>query len=99
MSDDLVRDGLAVYRIWRLWALDEITEPPRSAVNKWLFAHERNRVVYLLGCPWCLGAWLCIAAVIARRYMPRAWSVIAYTAATSAIVGLVAYAEDRLFPQ
>ena len=50
--------GLAVYRVWRIIALDSITEPLRAP----LIARTDQRVwgwVWdLLSCPWCIGFWL-----------------------------------------
>lgn len=93
---DLTVDALAVYRIWRLTAVDEVLAPARARLYEHLFAQDRNRLVYFLGCPWCLGAWLCLAALLCRRYLPPVWSVIRTVAATSALVGLIAQLEERI---
>lgn len=55
--------GLAVYRVWRIAALDTITEPfhgrlamTESRVGQWLYS--------LVSCAWCLPFWLALAATV-----------------------------------
>ena len=97
--NDLLLDALAVFRLWRLVALDEITEGPRSRWETWAHEHfdpkpepgrapQTAKIITLVGCPWCLGFWLCIAAVACKRLTPRVWSVVRVVLASSALVGL-----------
>lgn len=98
----LVLDALAVYRLWRLAAKDTILDGPRDDLVAAIRddAQHRGRTavpwqVELLFCPWCLGFWLAVIAVAARRYCPRIWDPIATVLAVSALVGLVAEAEEQ----
>lgn len=99
----LLVDALAVWRLWRLAAHDSILDRPRDQLRDWAFrrAREAGRTgipptVTLLACPWCLGFWLSLAAVITRRYLPAAWNVIRDIAAISSLVGLLDTLEERL---
>lgn len=46
--------ALAAFRLWRLAALDGITETPRERV----YTHTPAWVEDLVQCPHCLGSWL-----------------------------------------
>jgi hypothetical protein len=46
--------GAASYRLWRLIAVDAITEPLR---DRWL-PHLSEWWDSLVTCPWCLGSWI-----------------------------------------
>ena len=59
--------GLVAYRLWRLAALDTITEPLRArllrrvepdGIGPWA------TVAYWLACPWCAGFWIAGAVVL-----------------------------------
>lgn len=50
--------GLAAYRIWRLVALDSITQRLREST----IDEGPEWVGQLLYCPWCLGSWVAFAA-------------------------------------
>lgn len=92
---DLAIDALAVFRLWRLLAKDEVLDVPRAAwQNRMLRGHHLKAIVFL-GCPWCLGFWLCLGALAVKRYVPGAWSVVRAALATSALVGLIAQAEPH----
>lgn len=63
--------GLAVARAVRLWRDDVIAEGARDYVDSLLEVDDESRwfgftnwLSELLGCPWCLSAWLSAAAVI-----------------------------------
>jgi hypothetical protein len=97
--NDLILDSLAVFRIWRLVALDEITEAPRARWEEWAWnrygktepgrAQKVPKIITLVGCPWCLGAWMVLGALAWKRVSPRTWSVARTALATSAVVGLL----------
>lgn len=100
--DDLVVDALAVYRLTRLVVNDTITRPFRVAIFRHAYdAHDRTDVeqaamlddqrpwpVELVMCRWCVGIHAGIAAVIARKVAPRAWSPVARALAFGAVAGL-----------
>lgn len=46
--------GLASYRLWRLIAVDTITEKPRD----WVLVRLPQWVDDLVSCSWCAGSWL-----------------------------------------
>lgn len=75
--------ALAAYRLWRLIAEDEITDPLRDRLlgNEWASK--------LVECPWCLGAWVTAGWWGAWWAWPDAL-VVAVPFALSAAVGLVA---------
>lgn len=55
--------GAAAYRLWRLIAEDNVSEPLRD------FVIRRDWTAELVECPWCLGSWLTVAVGVA------AWSL------------------------
>lgn len=81
---------LASYRVWRLVALDTITEPIRSRV---IF---RDGPVWewfanLITCPWCAGFWISGAASLGWLYamdLPLGWLALLWPA-VSALVGML----------
>lgn len=48
------------------------------------------KLAYLVTCPWCSGAYVAAAVVVARRLVPRLWSPVAEALALSAAAGLIA---------
>lgn len=56
--------ALAVYRVWRIVAVDQITEPIRA---RFIFRDGRvwQWIADLIECPWCLGFWLSGVASVA----------------------------------
>lgn len=66
--------ALSAHRLWRLTALDGITEAPRER----LFP-EGTRRRELVDCPWCLGSWLALAG----------WAVTWTAVASLPVPGLV----------
>lgn len=46
--------GVASYRLWRLLAVDTITEAPRD----WVLVRLPQWVDDMTMCPWCAGSWL-----------------------------------------
>jgi hypothetical protein len=92
--------SLAVYRLWRLLAEDDILEPVRRRVLRYvgwkvgdvLPADYRGRWAEFLSCPWCAGAWLSLlaTAVWAAVYgWPGVLPFLATWFALSAAVGLI----------
>lgn len=80
--------GLASWRLWRLVARDDITEPFHSRLQGW--PHR------LVDCPWCLGTWIAAAVTFSVDQvhpLPVPW-LIAGTAA--GIVGFTEMVTQRL---
>ena len=50
---EIVVVALVSYRLWRLLAVDKITEPVRDRMSE--------RVLDPWQCPWCLGWWCTVA--------------------------------------
>jgi hypothetical protein len=82
--------ALATHRLWRLAALDYITDGLRDRL-----APEETKRRVLISCPWCLGTWL-TAAVWAITWaatpLEVPWLVLA--AATS-LTGLLGAADSQ----
>lgn len=85
-------DALATYRVTRLLVSDGIADRPRDALLQRLRDRNRNKLVELIECPWCLGFWVAGAVVIARRAAPALWGPTAKVLAFSAGAGIVASA-------
>lgn len=41
-------------------------------------------------CPWCVGLWVALGVVAARKILPTAWSALARALALSAVTGILA---------
>ena len=90
--------GLAGYRLWRLAAIDSITEP----IHGRLRASTHPVVQWidtLWSCPWCLGFWITTALTwgvwwIAHPFTAVDAFVIMWAGST--ITGLTAALDDRL---
>lgn len=48
------------------------------------------KLAVLVTCPWCVGFWFTIGAVVWRRSSPGSWGMFAEAAAISTLVGLTA---------
>lgn len=89
--------SLATYRVWRIFAVDSITEPLRA---RFLFREGRvwEWVADLVLCPWCLGFHL--SALAAAGFV--AWSGVSWWLfpvgwlAVSAGVGITHAVVDNL---
>ena len=92
--------SLAVFRIWRLAAEDEILQRPR----RWLvrlpaeweegeFIPEGYRIelAKFISCPWCLGFWISIAFWLLWLWQPEWTTGLSVPLALSAIAGLIAH--------
>lgn len=55
---------------------------------------DAPRLARLLTCRWCMGWWIAVAAVWARRRHPAWWSPLAEAAALSSAAALLAALED-----
>ncbi len=88
--------ALAVFRVYRLIAEDDIFDRPRD----WLldrFKEERlGKLDVLITCPWCLGWWLGLLTWVAWLATPS-WTVgLCFPWALSALVALAAKVDERL---
>lgn len=86
----LVLIALVSYRLWRLAAIDQITEPLRSPLIR-SDSRVAGWALDLIGCPWCLGFWIC-GAVSAAVGVYADWSLLDALLvwwASSALVGLL----------
>jgi hypothetical protein len=88
----VIVDALATYRLTRLLVSDGIADRPRDALLQRLRDRNRNKLVELIECPWCLGFWVAGAVVIARCGAPAVWGPTAKVLAFSAGAGIVASA-------
>lgn len=79
----LLVDALAVYRLTRLVARDELLRPARV----WLDDRYAGPLVYLVTCMWCLSIWLSAVVLLFTWWIPVAWSVVASGLAFSAVAG------------
>lgn len=83
---------LAVFRVYRLIADDDIADRPREWVLDKLDDARLEKLDKLITCPWCLGFWLSVLAWVAWLISPG-WTVgLALPWALSAAVALVAKA-------
>ena len=87
--------ALAVYRVWRIIAVDQITEPIRNLFI-WNNTPLWNWITDLVTCPWCLGWWLSGAASVA--YVAALglswWWVWLLWPAVSCVVGFLGKLDD-----
>jgi hypothetical protein len=87
--------SLAVYRVWRIIAVDQITEPIRA---RFIFRDGRvwRWVADLIACSWCAGWWLSGVASVA--YVGALglswWWVLLLWPAVSCVVGLLGKLDD-----
>lgn len=79
---------LGVFRITRLIIEDTILEPVRERTVFRL--DPRSKVRELLDCPWCLGFWLSMLAVISWAADPTVTGWVLLPFAISAGVGIIA---------
>lgn len=82
--------ALAAYRIWRLAAWDEITEPARLAITRYKKPGYHGRLAEFLQCGFCLGFWVALAWWILWLVWPHGALVAAVPFAISTLVGTLA---------
>ncbi len=80
----LVLLALAAYRVWRLLALDTITDSVRHR-----FVRADSKQEEFLQCPYCFGLWVTLAWWLAWVAWPHWTLVVAVPFALSALVGLI----------
>lgn len=101
MSDLLITVvllSLAVWRLWRAIAVDDITEPIRARFM-WRGGRRWGRLMDGLMCAWCLGFWLSGSAVATWMLVAGEWSLWWFVVcwfAVSALVGILNITVDRL---
>lgn len=91
--------SLGSYRVWRLVAVDTITEPIRDRVFRmaeYQAGREdryRFKLDELVTCPWCLGFWIAIAVWGVWQLVPHATLVVLTPFALNAAVGYMGKAD------
>lgn len=90
----LIVNALAAYRLTRLITRDMLPPLPRLREN---LVDRLNKgrasehpVAYMLGCPWCVGFWVCVLVVVIMSLLPGVWPWLAVPLAFSAVVGHLA---------
>lgn len=57
---EIILVALVSYRLWRLLAVDDLTERIRSKLGE--------RVAHVLACPWCAGFWCTVAVGLVAHF-------------------------------
>lgn len=82
--------ALAVFRVYRLVAEDDILDGPRDRLLDKLEEERLDKLDALITCPWCLGFWLSVLTWLAWLITPG-WTVgLALPWALSAAVAMIA---------
>ena len=82
--------ALAVFRVYRLIAEDDVADRPREWLLDKLEEERLEKLDKLITCPWCLGFWLSVIAWLFWLITPD-WAVgLAVPWALSAAVALIA---------
>ena len=82
--------GLVSYRIWRLLAVDEITERPREwLLNRNVTAETDARLHRFLSCPWCSGFWITGLVTFGWWLIEGSTNPVAIWLASSVVVGFL----------
>ncbi len=87
----ILGDALAAYRLAVLAAADTITDPVRArleddATRPGLQGDAAATVLYVLGCPWCLGIWASLAVGLLHRVAPWLVRTLAVSAITTTLL-------------
>lgn len=97
--------SFATYRLVRLFQDDEISAELREAIYIRLgrvaqdhpkAAPAIEKVVYLLGCPWCLSVWFGAALLLVRKASPAAYEALCLILISSLASGIIASNAYRL---
>ena len=87
---------LGVWRVWRVLSTDTVLDWPRDKLLGTITLaggvthYKRKRLAEFLGCPWCFGFWLALAACAAWHWWSKDNTVLlAVPFAASAGVGLL----------
>lgn len=72
---------LTAYRLWRLVALDVLTQPARDLIP--------TRMAYPVTCPWCSGTWVTAATFAVALLFVEMRLPVLQAAAASTVVGWV----------
>jgi hypothetical protein len=82
----LVVVGFATFRLWRLFAVDNIFAGPRSRLPA--------SVLSFVTCAWCFGFWLAVIVYLAlREWGDIEWvQAVTIIFALSGLIGLLAHA-------
>ena len=91
---NLVRSGLATYRLTRLITRDTITAPVREQIWRWYPPHS-SKLGYVLTCEWCSSMYAASLLEISRIITPRWTARVETVLALSALAGLLTAYEDR----
>lgn len=81
--------SLAVFRVTRLIIEDTILEPLREKTVFKLHPTD-SKIRELFACPWCVGFWLSVLAVLMFWAWPVVTLWLAFPFAISTVVGLIA---------
>lgn len=83
---------LASYRVWRLIALDQITEPIRNLIL-WREGRAWAWINDMIGCTWCLGFWISGSASLAwiLTFDLSLWWLVLLWPSVSSLVGMLSW--------
>lgn len=82
--------ALAVFRVYRLIAEDDIFDRPRDWALDKLKEERLEKLDALITCPWCLGWWLSLFTWLAWLVTPGWTTGLCFPWALSAAVALIA---------
>jgi hypothetical protein len=96
LTDDAITEDA------RRWLVEHVAydSPPEwasdapTAVDLVGCDDDPPKLAILLTCRWCMGFWVAVGVVAARRLVPRQWAPVADVAAMSACAALLAGFED-----
>ena len=95
MTLSIVLALLAVWRLARLLAVDEITRPVRDRI---IGRNPSGSLAYLVSCPWCISVWVGWPLLLGPIFWPenRALLLVNAALAASLVAGMGQTVEDRL---
>lgn len=80
-------DILATYRLTKLVIDDKLTEDLRKVIYE-KFPSD-SKLVYLIGCPWCVSVWAGLTIFTLRKISPDTADIVSGLLAASAVTGVV----------